>query len=122
MIRTLWRLSREAIRYRKLYITAILSTLALTVVNLIAPRILSAMTGIVESGVDEAGLHSIGLLTAGLVVLYVFGTTWLIWITKLPLEKALRAAVYPFVALDSAKAAVAILFGRVLKKRLALLR
>ena len=59
---------------------------------------------------------------AGLVVLYVFGTTWLIWITKLPLEKALRAAVYPFVALDSAKAAVAILFGRVLKKRLALLR
>ena len=59
---------------------------------------------------------------AGLVVLYAFGTLWLIHLTKLPLEKALRAAVYPFVALDSAKAAVAILVGRVLKKRLALLR
>ena len=58
---------------------------------------------------------------AGLVVLYAFGTTWLIWVTKLPLEKALRAAVYPFVALDSAKAAAAILFGRALKKRLAVL-
>ena len=71
MIRTLWRLSREAIRYRTLYTIAILSTLALTAVNLAAPRALSAMTGIVEKGVDEAGLHTIGLLTALLVGLYL---------------------------------------------------
>lgn len=53
MIKTLWRLSREAIRYRTLYIIAILSTLALTAVNLAAPKLLSAMTGIVEAGVDQ---------------------------------------------------------------------
>ena len=71
MIRTLWRLSREAIRYRTLYTIAILSTLALTAVNLTAPKILSAMTGIVEKGVDEAGMRTIGLFTALLVGLYL---------------------------------------------------
>ncbi|MER1993482.1 MAG: ABC transporter ATP-binding protein [Eubacteriales bacterium] len=71
MIKTLWRLSREAIRYRTLYIIAILSTLALTAVNLAAPKLLSAMTGIVEAGVDQEGLHTIGLLTAVLVGLYL---------------------------------------------------
>ena len=71
MIKTLWRLSREAIRYRTLYTFAILSTLALTAVNLIAPKLLSAMTGIVEKGVDEAGMKSIGLFTAALAGLYL---------------------------------------------------
>ena len=71
MMKTLWRLSREAIRYRTLYTVAILSTLLLTAVNLTAPKLLSAMTGIVEAGVDEAGLHTIGLFTAALVGLYL---------------------------------------------------
>ena len=71
MIKTLWRLSREAIRYRMLYIIAILSTLALTAVNLATPKLLSAMTGIVEAGVDQEGLHTISLLTAVLVGLYL---------------------------------------------------
>ena len=71
MMKTLWRLSREAIRYRTFYTVAILSTLLLTAVNLTAPKLLSAMTGIVEAGVDEAGLHTIGLFTAALVGLYL---------------------------------------------------
>ena len=71
MIKTLWRLSREAIRYRTLYIVAILSTLALTAVNLTAPKLLSSMTGIVETGINEEGLRTIGLLTAALVALYL---------------------------------------------------
>ena len=71
MMKTLWRLSREAIRYRTLYTVAILSTLLLTAVNLTAPKLLSAMTGIVEAGVDEAGLYTIGLFTAALVGLYL---------------------------------------------------
>ena len=58
MIKTLWRLSREAIRYRTLYTVAILSTLALTAVNLAAPKVLSSMTAIVENGVDENGLRT----------------------------------------------------------------
>ena len=63
-MKMLWRLSREAIRYKTLYIVAILSTLGLTAVNLAAPKALSAMTGIVERGVDDAGLKQIGALTA----------------------------------------------------------
>ncbi len=50
---------------------AILSTLALTGVNLAAPKVLSGMTGIVEKGVDEAGLRAIWGLTAVLVGLYL---------------------------------------------------
>ena len=70
-MKMLWRLSREAIRYKTLYIIAILATLGLTAVNLAAPKALSAMTGIVERGVDEAGLQRIGVLTAVLVGLYL---------------------------------------------------
>ena len=67
----LWRLSREAIRYRSLYVVAILSTLCLTGVNLAAPKALSAMTGVVEQGVDEAGMRRIWMLTALLTGLYL---------------------------------------------------
>ncbi len=70
-MKMLWKLSREAVRYRGLYIIAILATLGLTAVNLAAPKALSAMTGIVERGVDEAGLHRIGVLTGVLVGLYL---------------------------------------------------
>ena len=71
MFKTLLRLSREAIRYRNLYIVAILSTLALTAVNLTAPKALSAMTGIVENGVKESDFRTIRLLTVALIVLYL---------------------------------------------------
>ena len=67
----LWRLSREAIRYRKLYVIAILSTLGLTAVNLAAPRALSAMTGIVERGMDASSFQTIGYLTILLIILYL---------------------------------------------------
>ena len=67
----LWRLSREAIRYRKLYVVAILSTLGLTAVNLTAPRALSAMTGIVERGMDASSFQTIGYLTVLLILLYL---------------------------------------------------
>jgi ATP-binding cassette subfamily B protein len=39
------------------------------VAQLIAPKLLSSVTGIVESGVKEEGLHTIGLLTAALLAL-----------------------------------------------------
>ena len=70
-MKLLWKLSREAVRYRALYVIAILSTLSLTVVNLAAPKVLSAMTGIVSRGVDEAGLSRIRQLTVILVGLYL---------------------------------------------------
>lgn len=70
-MKLLLRLSREAIRYRTLYLVAIFSTLMLTVINLSAPKVLSAMTGIVSNGVDEAGMNRIWHLTAILVVIYL---------------------------------------------------
>lgn len=70
-MKLLWRLSREAVRYRALYIIAILSTLALTVVNLAAPRVLSQMTGIVSNGVDRAAFSRIRTLTLILICLYL---------------------------------------------------
>ncbi len=70
-MKMLWKLSKEAIRYRGLYILAILATLSLTFVNLAAPRVLSALTGIVKDGVTEDGLIQIRNLAIILVILYL---------------------------------------------------
>ncbi len=70
-MKLLLRLSREAVRYKNLYFIAILSTLCLTGVNLAAPKVLSAMTGIVEKGVDPRGMRTILMLTGLLVLLYL---------------------------------------------------
>ncbi len=71
-MKLLWRLSREAIKYKGLYIIAILSTFFLTVINLVAPRALSRMTGIVSAGVTAESLKDIGRLTLLLIGLYLF--------------------------------------------------
>ena len=70
-MKTLWKLTKEAARYKGLYIIAILSTFGLTVVNLSAPKVLSSMTGIVEKGVDGNSLNSIKKLALLLLVLYL---------------------------------------------------
>ncbi|MDO5137590.1 MAG: ABC transporter ATP-binding protein [Oscillospiraceae bacterium] len=69
-MKLLLKLSKEAVRYRGLYILAILSTLGLTIVNLASPRVLSAMTGIVSQGVTEKDLQTIRNLTLILCGLY----------------------------------------------------
>ncbi len=70
-MRTLLKLSREAARYKGLYIIAILSTFGLTAVNLAAPKVLSAMTGIVEKGVNDITIENIRNLALGLLGLYL---------------------------------------------------
>ena len=70
-MKILWRLGKEAIRYKALYIIAILSTFCLTAVNLAAPKVLSAMTGLVARGVDRAALNRVWVLTAILTGLYL---------------------------------------------------
>lgn len=70
-MKLLWRLGKEAIKYKNLYIIAILSTFALTFVNLAAPKILSSITAIVELGMFEDGLIRIGTSTGILVILYL---------------------------------------------------
>ena len=70
-MKMLWKLTKEAARYKGLYVLAILSTLGLTVLNLTAPKLLSAMTGVVEKGVDDAALDTIMLLAIALLLLYL---------------------------------------------------
>ncbi len=70
-MRILWRLSREATRYKVLYGIAILSTLTLTLINLAGPKVLSTMTGVIQSGATPDMLHRIASLTAILSGLYL---------------------------------------------------
>ena len=70
-MKMLWKLTKEAARYKGLYVLAILSTLALTCVNLTALKVLSSMTGVVEKGVDDAALDTIIRLAFVLLVLYL---------------------------------------------------
>ena len=70
-MKMLWKLTKEAARYKFLYVVAILATLALTFVNLTAPKILSAMTGIVEAGVNEAAYAKILNLALILLACYL---------------------------------------------------
>jgi len=70
-MKMLWKLTKEAARYKVLYLFAILSTLLLTGVNLAAPKLLSRMTGIVGGGVDDAALKQIVSLAVVLLVLYL---------------------------------------------------
>jgi len=70
-MKTLWKLTKEAARYKGLYVIAILSTLALTFVNLTAPKVLSSMTGVVERGVDDQSLSTVMLLAGALLALYL---------------------------------------------------
>ena len=70
-MRVLWRLSKEAARYKGLYAMAILSTLLLTVINLIAPRLLSQMTDVVGGGMTDQALGIVWSLALGLLLLYL---------------------------------------------------
>ncbi len=70
-MKLLLRLSKEATKYKGYYIVAILSTFCLTAVNLIAPRVLSSMTGIVERGMDDSSMSIIIRLTLALAGLYL---------------------------------------------------
>jgi len=70
-MKMLWKLTKEAARYKGLYILAILSTLGLTLVNLSAPKVLSSMTGVVEKGVDDSALKVVSRLALILLALYI---------------------------------------------------
>ena len=71
-MKMLWKLTREAARYKLLYVTAILATLGLTVVNLAAPRVLSSLTGAVEAGtISLPVICALALILLGLYLLRV---------------------------------------------------
>ena len=99
-MKTLWKLTKEAARYKALYVLAILSTLGLTVVNLTAHKLLSSMTGIVENGLDESGLQQVLMLALGLLFLYLlrilfrFGSNYLTHKAAWHLVGDLRGRLY----------------------------
>jgi len=70
-MKMLWKLTKEATRYKGLYILAIFATFGLTIINLTAPKILSSMTGIVGAGVDKSALEQISNLAVALFLLYL---------------------------------------------------
>ncbi len=70
-MKMLWKLTKEAARYKGLYLIAILSTLLLTAVNLAAPKILSQMTGIVGGNMNEEALKNVIRLALLLLLLYL---------------------------------------------------
>lgn len=70
-MKMLWKLTKEAGRYKALYVFAILSTFLLTGINLTAPKVLSAMTGIVEKGVTKEAFSTITKLALLLLAIYL---------------------------------------------------
>jgi len=70
-MKMIFRLSKEAARYKGYYVCAILATLCLTLVNLATPRILSAATGLIGGGMTEEALPRMYRYAAALLVLYL---------------------------------------------------
>ena len=70
-MKILLRLSKEAIRYRGWLLLAIFGTFALTAVNLIAPRIMSSMVGMVADGLEIDDLNTILLMAGTLLGLFL---------------------------------------------------
>lgn len=70
-MKMLWKLTKEATRYKMLYVIAILSTLSLTAINLTAPKVLSTMTSVVEKGLEKSSFSAIIKLTVILLGLYL---------------------------------------------------
>ncbi len=69
-MKVLWRLTKEAKKYRMLLLIAIFSTLALTAINLFAPRLLMSLTGLVTGGMGSAELTQVLWLALALLGLY----------------------------------------------------
>jgi len=69
-MKILWRIAKEAVRYRLWFTLAIFGTLSLTTVNLIAPRIMASMTGIVAAGMTSESLTTVFRMAALLFALF----------------------------------------------------
>jgi len=70
-MKILWRLAKEAVRYRWWLLLSIFGTLSLTAVNLIAPRIMASMTGVVAQGMTQERFKSVLWMAATLLGLFL---------------------------------------------------
>ena len=97
-MRLLWRIAKEARKYRGLLFLGAAATLLLTVVNLITPRLLARMTGIVQRGVtDMKGITVLAFALLGLYllrVLFRFLSNYMSHKAAWNLVRELRTLVY----------------------------
>jgi len=70
-MKVLVRIAKEAKRYKGHLIAVIISTLALTGINLIAPKLMSEMANLVAAGLDEEALNQIIIIAVVLLGLYL---------------------------------------------------
>ena len=70
-MKILWRIAKEATKYKGFYLIAVVSTFLMTMVNLAAPQILSAMTAVVEQGTTAQGLSTLGMWALVLTGLFL---------------------------------------------------
>jgi len=70
-MKTFWRIAKEAVRYRGWLLLSIFGTLMLTTVNLIAPRIMASMTGLVAAGMTRENFITVLKMAGGLLGLYL---------------------------------------------------
>ena len=70
-MKTLWRIAKEAVRYKNWLLLAIFGTLSLTAVNLIAPRIMASMTGLVAAGMTDESLITVLWMAGALLALFL---------------------------------------------------
>jgi ABC-type multidrug transport system fused ATPase/permease subunit len=70
-MKILWRIAKEAARYKGWLLLAIFGTLSLTAVNLIAPRIMAAMTGLVAAGMTRERFITVLWMAGALLALFL---------------------------------------------------
>jgi ABC-type multidrug transport system fused ATPase/permease subunit len=70
-MKTLLRIAKEAVRYKGWLLLSIFGTLMMTAVNLIAPRIMASMTGLVASGMTLEKYITVLWMAGGLLGLYL---------------------------------------------------
>ncbi|MDR1839476.1 MAG: ABC transporter ATP-binding protein/permease [Treponema sp.] len=69
-MKKLFRIAKEAVRYKGWLLLSIFGTLSLTGVNLIAPRIMASMTGLVAAGMTQERFITVLWMAGGLLVLF----------------------------------------------------
>ncbi|MCL1872895.1 MAG: ABC transporter ATP-binding protein/permease [Clostridiales bacterium] len=99
-MKILLRVAKEAARYKGLLIITAVSTLLLTALNLVAPRLMSDMIALVAAGLGQTELQRIGVLTVWLLSLYLlrilfrYLSSYLAHKAAWHLVKELRVKVY----------------------------
>jgi len=70
-VKTLWRIAKEAVRYKWWLLLAIFGTLSLTAINLITPRIMASMTGLVAEGMTQEKFVTVLWMAGALLGLFL---------------------------------------------------